>query len=162
MTVDNGKTIIRLRLNVFIATVLFIVYLFFAYFGRNLKFPIFGLTDTELSLIILALYLVIAFYPVILGYKYIYYSDDGPSIILRYYSVGLIKGAQRSIEIDKSRFAGYRKSGGYFSRKIALIQKLDKRTAVYPGVSLTSLSTAEMNRLYKMLDKYAPPSGEDI
>ncbi|MEZ5001198.1 MAG: hypothetical protein R2744_10230 [Bacteroidales bacterium] len=79
MTIDNGKTIIRLRLNLFIATVLFIVYLFFAYFGKSLKFPVFGLTDTELSLILVFIYLFIAFYPMLLGYNYIYFSDDGPA-----------------------------------------------------------------------------------
>jgi len=156
MTIDNGKTIIRLRLNVFIATVLFIIYLFFAYFGKSLKFPLFGLTDTQCTLILIGIYLIVAFYPLFLRYNYIYFSDDGPSILLRYYTVGLIKGKKRSIEIPKKSFMGYRSSGFFFTKRIALIQKLDKRTAVYPDVYITSLSSSERSKLYNMLDNYAP------
>jgi hypothetical protein len=154
MTIDNGKTIIRLRLNVFIATVLFIIYLFFAYFGKNLKFPILGMTDTEVTLILIGIYILVAVYPMILGYNYIYFSDDGPSIILRYYSVGVLKGKKRAIEIPKNTFAGYKRSDKLFIEKVALVQKLDRRNAVYPFVNITSLNGKEKTRLYAMLNKY--------
>ena len=154
MTIDNSKTIIRLRLNVFIATVLFIAYLFFAYFEKNLKFPLFGLSDTQFTLILVAIYLIIAFYPMIFSYNFIYFSDDGPAVVVRYYSVGLLKGKKRSIEIDKSRFIAYKISGSFLNRKIALIQRLDKRDAMYPPVSISSLTAKERGKLYFMLDKY--------
>lgn len=154
MTIDNGKTIIRLRLNVFIATVLFIIYLFFAYFGKSIRFPLFGFTDTQITLALVAIYLFVAFYPMIFRFNYIYFSDDGPAIILRYYSVGLVKGKKRSIEIEKSRFTGFKKSGSLFLSKIELIQKLDKRDAVYPPVYLTSLKKSEKKSLYEMLSRY--------
>lgn len=155
MTFENGKTIIRLRINVFIATILFIVYLFFAYFGKSINFPVFGLSDTELSLILVAIYLIIAFYPMILGYNYIYLSDDGPSIILRYYSVGLFKGKKRSIEIAKKSFVGYKRERFLITEKISLIQRLDLRDATYPPVSITSLFNSERQKIFATLDKYA-------
>lgn len=154
MTIDNGKTIIRLRLNLFIATVLFIAYLFFAYFDKSLRFPLWGLNDTQFTLILVGIYLLLAFYPMILGYNFIYFSDDGPSILFRYYSVGLIKGKKRSIEIDKGRFTGYHISGFFLNRKIALSQRLDRRDATYPPVNITSLSKTERSRLCTMLDNY--------
>ena len=43
-----------------------------------------------------------------LKYRYIYFSDDGPIIIFRYYSVGIFKGKRNSIEIPKREFAGYK------------------------------------------------------
>ncbi|TFH38891.1 MAG: hypothetical protein E4G95_02530 [Bacteroidia bacterium] len=157
MTIDNGKTIIRLRLNVFIATVLFIIYLYFAYYGRGLKFPLLGFTATQLSLILLGIYFLVAFYPMILGYNYLYFSDDGPSIVLRYYSAGIIKGRKNSIEIPRKTFVGYKISGNLFSKKIALIQRLDRRDAVYPPINITSLNSDERKRLFAMLDKYGQP-----
>ena len=160
MTIDNSKTIIRLRLNLFIATVLFIVYLFFAYFGKSLKFPVLGLTDTQLSLILVAIYLFIALYPMLFGYNFIYFSDDGPSVVLRYYSVGILKGKKKSIEIEKSRFAGYRKSGFFLSQKISLVERHMRREATYPPVNITSLNSKERKKLFTMLDSNSMVSGE--
>jgi hypothetical protein len=152
MTIDNSKTIIRLRLNVFIATVIFIVYLYFAYFGRNIKFPLAGFTDTQVSLVLLLIYVFIAIYPMIFNYNYIYFSDDGPSVLLRYYSVGILKGKKKSIEINKERFIGYRISKTLFSRSISLVQKIDRREAIFPPVSITSLNKSERRKLIDMLD----------
>ncbi|MCA1756107.1 MAG: hypothetical protein LC649_01440 [Bacteroidales bacterium] len=157
MTLDNGKTIIRLRLNLLIATVVFIIYLFFAYFERfdkQIKFPIFGLSDTASTLILVAIYLLVALYPMIFNYNFIYFSDDGPSVVLRFYSVGITKGTRKSIEIEKQRFVGYVKKSGLISSSVALIERVDRRDATYPPVSLTSLTRNERKKLFTMLDRY--------
>jgi hypothetical protein len=157
MTLDNGKTIIRLRLNLLIASVIFIIYIFFAYFERfdkQIKFPVLGLSDTASTLILVAIYLLVAIYPMIFKYNYIYFSDDGPSVVLRFYSVGISKGKRKSIEIEKQRFAGYIKKGGLFSSSVALIERVDRREATYPPVSLTALTGKERKKLYSMLERY--------
>lgn len=154
MTLDNGKTIIRLRLNLLIATVVFIIYLFFAYFEKQIKFPVLGLSVTDATLILVAIYLLVALYPMIFKYNYIYFSDDGPSVVLRFYSVGITKGTRKSIEIEKQRFVGYVKKEGLFSSSVALMERVDRREATYPPVSLTSLTGKERKKLFTMLDRY--------
>ena len=78
MTFDNGKTIIRLRLRVFIASILLIIFIFFAYLEKDLRFPVLGLGEGAWTALVLGLYIILAFYPLALNYKYFYYSDDGP------------------------------------------------------------------------------------
>lgn len=154
MTLDNGKTIIQLRLNLLIATVIFIIYLFFAYFEKKIRFPLLGLSETDATLILVGIYLFLAFYPMIFKYNYIYFSDDGPSVVLRFYSIGIIKGARKSIEIEKKRFLGYKKKESLVSRSVSLIERADRREAIYPPVSITSLNKKERTKLFTMLDRY--------
>ena len=153
MTLDNGKTIIRLRLNLLIAIVIFIVYLFFA-FEKHINFPVLGLSETEATLILIGLLILVALYPMILKYNYIYFSDDGPSILIRFYSVGIMKGAKKSIEIEKKRFLGYKRKEGLISQSISLIERADRREAIYPPVSITSLNKKERTKLFTTLDQY--------
>jgi hypothetical protein len=123
-----------------------------------MNFPFLGFSDTQLSLILVGIYLIIAIYPMILGYNYIYVSDDGPSIILRYYSVGLFKGKKRSIEILKKNFVGYKRERIFLTESISLIQRQEFKNATYPPVSLSSLSRKEKSRIFTTLDKYSSKS----
>ena len=154
MTLDNSKTIIQLRINLLIATVIFIIYLFFAYFEKKIRFPLVGLSETDATLILVGIYLLVAFYPMIFRYNYIYFSDDGPSVVIRFYSIGIIKGARKSIEIEKKRFLGYKKNESIVRRSVSLIERADRREAIYPPVSITFLSKKERTKLYTMLDRY--------
>ena len=156
MTFDNGKTIIVHRLRVFIATILFVVYLFLVYFEPVLKFPIAGFSSTAWTLLLIGIYLILAFYPILFNYKYIYFSDDSPSIIFRFYSVGLIKGKKNSVEILKRDFAGYELNkilGGIFTT-ITLKKRIDNKTATYPPIHLASLTQSELKKLHIALEKY--------
>lgn len=154
MTLDNGKTIIRLRIRLFIATILFTIYLFFAHFEKKISFPLLGLSETNATLILIGVLLLIAFYPMIFRYNYIYFSDDSPSIVIRFYSVGIMKGVKKSIEIDKKRFLGYKKRETLVSQSVSLIERADRREATYPPISITSLNKTEKAKLFTMLDRY--------
>ena len=154
MTFDNAKTIISLRLRVFIASIVIIIYVYFAYLGKELKFPVLGLSDGVWTLILLSIYAILAFYPMLFNYKYIYFSDDGPKIIFRFYSVGMLKGKRSSVEIPKNEFAGFiilSYSGGL--KKIVLKRKLDRRIVDYPPIHLGSLKNKELNNIVESLNE---------
>jgi hypothetical protein len=155
MTFDNSKTIIALRLRVFIATILLIVFIFFAFLEKNIRFPVLGLDANAWTTIILLIYAGLAFYPLALKYKYFYYSDDGPNLVLRYYPVGLFSGKKNSVEIPKSEFAGYRiEAYDIFFKKIILSRKIDRRIAQYPEIHLGSLRKKEVYKLTSSLDSF--------
>ncbi len=157
MTFDNGRTIISLRLRLFIATVLLIVYLYLVYFGKELNFPLLGLESNVWTTIILIIYTIIAFYPLVLNYSYIYFSDDGPLIVFRYYTVGMFAGKKQSIEIPRKEFAGYKiENHLVFFKKIILSRKIDRRIANYPSIHLSSLRKKEMVKLLSSLDSFSP------
>ncbi len=156
MTFDNSKTIIRLRLRLFIATLVMLVYVFVVYYGKQLRFPVFGIEESLATFVLTTAYLLLAFLPLLLKYKYIYFSDDGTSIIFRYYSVGLFSGNKNSVEIPKEEFAGYRIKKPFPGLVISIIlyRRMRNKVASYSPVYISSLSKSEINKIKKTLNKY--------
>lgn len=158
MTFDNSKTIIGVRIRLFAATVLLLAFIILTYAARLIKFPLLGLSDTTWTLILVAIYLVIAFLPMILNYQYIYYSDDNEKIVFRYFTSGIVGGKKNSVEVYKSDFAGYKTETGFMgmTSKIILFQKVGQGIAKYPPVHITALNKDERSRMYASLKKHAP------
>jgi hypothetical protein len=156
MTFDNSKTIISLRIKLFAATVILLSFIVLTYIAKMIKYPLLGLSDTTWTLILVGLYFVYAFMPMFLNYQYIYFSDDGETIVFRYFTAGIIGGKKNSIEINKRTFAGYRIESTLFSliRSITLLQKFQEGIAKYPPVYISSLTGKERARLLKALDQY--------
>ena len=78
-----------------------------AYFAKVFRNSIPSDILDLMTIIITVFYLLSILWPVIWQYKYIYFSDDGKMIILRWYSIGLVSGESKSIEIPKETYAGY-------------------------------------------------------
>ncbi len=156
MTFDNSKTIIGLRIRLFIATLIMLVYVYVVYFGKQLHFPVFGIQEFYATLILTAAYIILAFLPLLLKYKYIYFSDDGKNIIFRYYSVGLLSGKKNSVEIPKNEFLGYKitKTFPGLIKSIQLYRLMGNKKASYSPVYISSLSKSELNKIAGSLDKY--------
>jgi hypothetical protein len=159
MTLDNSRTIIRLRIRLFFALVILIAFLVLAYFARVIKFPLLGLSDTVWILILVGINIFIAFLPMVLNYQYIFYSDDSEKIIVRHFTAGIVGGRKNSVEIDKRSFAGYKMESRMFGmiRSITLQQQFKEGRANYPPVYISALSREERDKIKRSLDLYAPP-----
>ena len=157
MTFDNSKTIISLRIKLFGATIIFLTYIVLTYIAKIIKYPLFGMSDTALTLILVVLYLIYAFLPMILNYQYIYYSDDGDNIVFRYFTAGIVGGKKNSIEIKKSSLSGYRTDARFFGliSSITLYQKFQEGVARYPAVYVSALSNEERSKILRSLNLYA-------
>jgi hypothetical protein len=164
MTLNNSKTIISLRIRIFIATVLLLGYIVLAYFAKIIKFPLLGMNDTPWMVILVSIYLVLAFYPMVLNYQYIYYSDDGDHIIFRYFNAGIIGGKKNSVEISKSCFAGYRKESTFFGLivSVTLYQQIAEGVAKYPPVYISILSRKERARVLNSLYSNTPKDATEV
>jgi hypothetical protein len=156
MTFDNSKTIISLRIKLFGATVLFLAYIALTYVGKIIKFPLLGMSDTFWTLILVAIYLFIAFLPMILNYQYVFYSDDSEKIVFRYFTSGLVGGKKNSVEIDKISFSGYKIESGLFGlrKSIFLFQNFREGVAKYPPVYISALTKEERAKLIRSLDSF--------
>ena len=95
MIFNNSKTIISLRIKLFGATVVFLTYIVLTYVAKMIKFPLLGMSDTTWTVILVGIYLIIAFMPMYLSYQYISYSDDTEKIVLRYFSAGIVGGKKK-------------------------------------------------------------------
>jgi len=154
MTFDNSKTIIRSRIRLFVATVLFLGYLLLAFAANIIKFPLLGMDETTMTIILTAIYLIIVFIPMALSYQYIYFSDEGDLIVLRYFYAGIVGGKKNSIEIQKRTFSGYtleKKLLG-LSQSLILFQQIKGGKAKYPPIYISALTKDDKERIFRSLN----------
>lgn len=158
MTFDNSKTITNLRINFFAATVLLGTYIALAYVAKLIKFPLLGLSDSTWTLILITLYAILTFLPMLLNYQYIYFSDDGENIILRYFTAGIVGGKKNSVEINKKTFSGYKTDSKFFGLilSITLFQRTNNGTAKYPPIFISALKREQREKVFRSLNLYAP------
>jgi hypothetical protein len=91
----------------------------------------------------------------ILDYNYIYYSDEGDTIMLRYFSMSFFNKKKNSIEIPNKDFKGFsleKKLGG-LKEFIILIQEYKGKEAKYPPVKITALSKAQREKMIASLER---------
>jgi hypothetical protein len=156
MTLENGKKIVLLRLIGFITTLIYVLYVFLAYFPRVFRKVLSGENLTLLTVVVTVLFLIVLFWPAIMKYRYIYFSADERTVTLRWYKTGLLPGESKSIEIPSGSFAGHEitvKFMGLF-HYLTLYQHVQGKRAAYPPVSITALSKPERARIDETLKNY--------
>jgi hypothetical protein len=158
MIFNNSKTIIGSRIRIFIVTVLLIVYLILAYFAGLIKFPLLGMSDKYWSLIFIFIYFIFAFYPMILNHQYVSYSDEGDTIVFRYFIAGIFGGKKNSVEINKNNFAGFKTETRYFGlmHSITLFQRMREGVAKYPPIYISNLTKKEKAKVLYSLQLHSP------
>lgn len=156
MTLDNGKKIVLLRLIGFIITIVYVLYIFLAYFQRVFRHVMTEKSVTIMTVVVTAVYLLVLLRPTILRYMYLYFSADERRITLRWYKPGLMPGESRSIEIPADRFAGYEIRKEFFGlyTKLILFQVVQGRRAAYPAVSISALSKKQKAEIEVTLKNY--------
>ena len=160
MKLDNSKTIISSRIKLFAVTVLFLAYMALSYVAKSFKITLFGWSDTVWTIIFAAIWIFIAFLPMILKHQYISYSDDDELIVFRFFTSGIFGGRKNSIEIEKKTFAGYETNKQLMglSLSITLYQKIEKGVAKYPPIHISALSKEEKTKIFSSLNKYVSKS----
>jgi hypothetical protein len=164
MTFDNSKTIIAMRIRLFITTVLLLAYIILTYIAEIIKFPIAGINDTVLTIILVGAYFLFVFYPMVLNYQYIFYSDEGDKIIFRFFTAGIIGGKKNLIKINKVDFAGYRKERKLFGliQSIILFHQMPEGVAMYPPVYISILSSKERAKILHSLYLLTPGDATEV
>jgi hypothetical protein len=158
MIFDNSRTIISLRIKLFGITVLALAYITLAYVAKILKFPILGMSDLAWTLIVIAIWLLFALMPMFLSYQFISYSDEGETIVFRYFTAGIVGGRKNSVEINKRAFSGYKIESRFFGliKSLILFQQFNEGVAKYPPVYISALKREELAKMVRSLNLYAP------
>jgi hypothetical protein len=158
MKLDNSKTIISFRIRLFTVTVIYLAYIILSYAAKTIKLNLFGLSDTDWTIIFAAIWLFIALLPMFLNYQYISYSDEGEAIVFRYFTSGIVGGRKNSVEIDKRTFAGYKTERRLFGliSSIILYQYFKEGVAKYPPIYISALNKADKAKLLTSLNMHTP------
>jgi hypothetical protein len=164
MTFNNNKTIIGLRIRIFSATVLLVAFFIVTYFAELIKYPLLGMSDKTWSVLLVCLYFILAFYPMVLNYQYVYYSDEGETIIFRYFTSGIVGGRKNSVEINKNNFAGYHTEKKYFGlmQSVTLFQQLREGVAKYPPIYISNLTRKEKAKVLNSLYLHMPKDLKEV
>ena len=158
MTLNNGKSVINLKIVRRTSIILFLAFLLLTYVAKIIKFPLLGMSQSVWTIMVIIIFLLIIFIPVFLNYQYIYYSDEGETIIIRYYSTGIIPGNKNSVEINKKTFSGYtvNKSFSGLMESITLYQRIRESVAKYPPIYINALKREDKARVIRSLSSFAP------
>ena len=154
MKIENKKETYRIWLQKFVATVIFtplvIVFSFANYFDE----PFLGMDRAWLIIIVTFLYLVVIVYHHLRNPYFVFYSDHGDKLKLRYYPVRAFNKKKNSIEIPKDRFVKFETEKTFFGEKLILYQKFNKGVGKYPAVSLSGMSPEDRNKIKASLSRY--------
>lgn len=164
MVFNNSKTIIGSRIKIFVVTVLLIAYFILAYFAELIKFPLLGMSDVIWSAIFVAIYVFFAISPMVLNYQYVSYSDEGDTIVFRYFMAGILGGKKNSVEINKNNFAGYTTETKYFGlmHSITLLQRMREGVAKYQPIYISNLTKEEKAKVLNSLYLHSPKEGDNV
>lgn len=164
MTFDNSKTIISLRIRLFIATVLLLAYFILTYFAELITYPLLGMSDTLWTIVLIFIWVIIALYPMVLNYQYVYYSDEGETIVFRYFFAGITGGRKNSVEINKNSFAGFKTEKRYFGlmQSVILFQQLREGVANYPPIYISNFTDKEKSKVLNSLYLHTPKYVKDV
>jgi hypothetical protein len=157
MTFDNSKTIVSFRVRQVLLTIILLAYIILAFPAGIIKFPVFGMDETVLTLILVGIWILFTFVPALLSYQYVYFSDDTERIIIRYFNAGMLGGKKNAVEIDKNSFAGYSTESRFFGlvTTLTLLQNVREGVAKYPPVYISALTREQKSNLFHALNSYS-------
>lgn len=155
MTIDLKRTVIKKKLRSFYITIIVILIIVFLLFTDVIDEDILKIKKYLISIFIGVLYVLMIIFNVIRDFNYIYYSDEGDKVVLRYFSLSIFTQKKSSIEIPKAALYGYMHNKSFMGlkEKIVLLQQLKNKVAKYPAVSITSLNTKQKNDLITSLNR---------
>jgi hypothetical protein len=96
-------------------------------------------------------------YNFVLRPNYVYYSDNGDKIVLRYYATRLFNNKKNSIEISKQNFISWNIEKFLFGtcEMLYLHGKFKSGVAKYPGVSLSAVKRSDREKIKASLNAFA-------
>ena len=156
MIIENSRTATKIRLRIFFATIIVVGLISIIYTTRILINPIWGLNKSQWSFIIVGVFVLLIILNNLRDFHYIYFSDNGNSIVFKFYSMRIFSGEKNTIEIHKKDFVKFQTNSSLFKMRDYLIiyQKLKKGIAKYPPISITGLSKKDKAKLINQLSLY--------
>lgn len=158
MEINNQLRTIRFKLWKFLFLLVFVLLIITLHFTSIWVEPKFGITRIHLTILFTGL--ILAYYVIeyILDFQYIYYSDHGEKIILRYYSLRPMQNLKNAIEIPKSNLVKFEILSSFLNLKPKLVLYAKNRNGIakYPSVCLSALTKEERLKLIQSLEKWAP------
>ncbi|HPX75446.1 MAG TPA: hypothetical protein PLW77_02560 [Bacteroidales bacterium] len=147
MVIDKKEISARLKLIIMLS---FLVYAAVLVMSLVLEWSKSHLFELCLS-IVFVVWVIFVFFK---NYNYIWYSSDGPKLIIRYTSLQPLSSGKFSIEFQKKDFvkAEIVKSALGMRKNLILYSKTPQGVAKYPKINISILNKEEIKRLKEDLN----------
>lgn len=158
MEITNQLRTIKFKIRKFVFLLLFVLLIIFIHFTNIWAEPRFGISKVHLTIAfsgLILLYYIVEYW---LDFQYVYFSDLGDRIILRYYSLRPMHNLKNSIEILKSSFVRFEIQRSFLNLrpKLILYAKNKNQVAKYPPVCLSALTSKEREKIILSLQRLSP------
>ena len=157
MKLDNRKNIFKLWIRKFIEAIILTLLIIVFGFSDFFKNPVLGLHNSVYIIITVAAYLTIILSDLIKKPNYVYFSDNGDKIILRFYPVRIFNSKKSSIEIPKQSFVSWEVEKFFFGRYELIFLTGNYKTGIvrFPGVSLSAVNPEDREKIKSVLSQHA-------
>jgi hypothetical protein len=156
MKVDNQRNTYRIWLSRLIMAIVFTLAIIVIIFLPWFESRYFGINKYHVIIAIALIYILINVVNYLKVPYYVYYSDQGEMIVMRYYQMSLFTNRKHSIEIPKKQFIKFELEPFLLGtqQKIILYQHFRNRVAKYPPVSLSAVDKEDRQKIIASLSRY--------
>lgn len=161
MKIDNEKLVEKVQaLKVLYAVIIItIIGVFFTTSLELYTIKYIGLSKQGITLVLGLAYLAYYIYHLLAKTAYLFYSDEGKKIVIRFYLLRPINPKKNSIEIFKNQFYKYSIIRKPLSEEVVVYQRDGNKILKYPPFSISGLTKEEKRKLFESLDLYVQNDG---
>ncbi len=155
MTIENKHLHTITWLIQLISTIIYVMIIYSIYLTRFYENLTPAIHKDYYTVFFGIFYLVALFYPNLLKYHYVYYSDDGDKLVFKTYPIGFFTSGKQTFRIPKKDFIRAELRESFFKLRKALIiyQKVNNRTAKYPPVYINGLPGEDQKKILLSLTR---------
>lgn len=155
MTFNNGPRIVQYNIVQFVTLLIYTTIMVVLVFTSTLDFLIKDFSKTTIAIALSLIYLCFLMYNFIIDFNYISFSDEGNKLVFHFISVRPLNKKRKAIEINKSKYEGYKIVNSFFDRKkeIIISVKTQHGIANYPPINISALNKNQLYLLVNSLKK---------
>lgn len=160
MILDNKKGTYKIWLQKFVVTIAMFPLIIVAAFSDFFNVPFLGIDRVYWIILFSLIYISVIIYHRVRNPYYVYYSDNGKKITLRFYPVRAFNQKKNSIVFLKSKFVRFEVLGKGMNENLVLYSIFKNRIGKYPPIPMNLVSNADRKRIYNSLNQYVKKSNK--
>lgn len=156
MVLDNKNSILRIKQSGLIYTLVFVAIVLVLLYIKKDPFKDFGISKSMVTIALVVLYTYFIVSRFIKDYNYFAFQDQENKIVFKYYSLRPFSKSRKTIEIEKSKFAGFKIefTASKLRRHLILFQHSADGIRQFPKISVSAVSKKNLSTLSKILEKH--------
>lgn len=156
MQINNENTVVRIQVlkSLFAIIVLSLIGILYSTNIEPYSLKYLGLSNLGITLLIILAYFIFYFYHLAVKTSYLFFSDDGFKIIIRFYPLKPINPKKSSYEIPKNQFYKFTFKKSLLWEEVTVYQKIGSNISKYPPFSIKGLKKEQKAKLFLTLKKY--------